>query len=83
MIDKEDNLIKTAIAEGDEIFFKILDEHPVLDEHDPRRTAMIFSIMTNCIVHLHLMGWRERELVKEVFDHCEVARDIADENDDE
>ena len=76
MIDKEDNLINIAIAEGDEIFFKILDEHPPLDQDDPRRTAMIFSIMTNCIVHLHLMGWSERELVKEVFDHCEIARDI-------
>jgi hypothetical protein len=83
MIDKEDNLINTAIKEGDEIFFKILDEHPVLDEHDPRRTSIVFSIMTNCIVHLHMMGWSEQQLVNEVFDHCEIARRIAREDSDE
>jgi hypothetical protein len=74
MIDKEDNLINTAIKEGDEI---------VLDEHDPRRTSIVFSIMTNCIVHLHMMGWSEQQLVNEVFDHCEIARRIAREDSDE
>ena len=82
MIDKEDNLIKIAIAEGDEIFFDILDEHPVLDEHDPRRLAIVLSIMTNCLVHLHLHGWSEQELVNEVFDHCKIARSILDENEE-
>jgi hypothetical protein len=79
MTDKEDNLIKIGTAEGDEIFFKILDDHTPLDKDDPRRTAIIFSIMTNCIVHLHIMGWTERELINEVFNHCEIARDITDQ----
>jgi hypothetical protein len=77
--NKEDNLIKIAIDEGDNIFSEILDNNPELDKDDPRQTAIILSILTNCIVHLHLRGWTERELINEVFDHCNIARDILDD----
>jgi len=80
MIDKEDNLIKIATEEGDNIFFEILKNHPELDKNDPRQTAIIFSIMTNCIVQLYGRGWTERELINEVFDHCAIAREILDED---
>jgi hypothetical protein len=76
MLNKEDKLIKIAIEEGNEIFFNIIDQHPPLDEEDPRQTVMLLSILTNCMVHLHLHGWSERELVNEVFDHCKLAREI-------
>lgn len=80
MIDKEDKLIKVGIDEGNEIFFKILDDYPELDEDDPRRGAVLLSLMTNCVVQLHLSGWNEKSLVNEVFDWCKIAREIIEED---
>ena len=79
MADKEDNLINVALDESNDIFFKILDDYPELDSQDPRRTAVLLSLMTNCIIQLYGRGWTERELVNEVFDHCEIARNILDD----
>lgn len=73
---KEDKLIKIGIDEGNNIFFDILDNYPELDKNDPRQTSVLFALMTNCIVHLHISGYTEKELVNEVFDHCKLARDI-------
>lgn len=78
-MNKEDTLIEVGIKEGDEIFFKILDDYPFLDEDDSRQTAVLFSIFTNCIVRLHINGWNEQQLINEVFDHCKIAREILDE----
>ena len=78
-MDKEDNLIKFGIEEGNKIFFKILDEYPELNDKDPRQSAVLLSLMTNCIVRLHMTGWSEKSLVNEVFNHCEIARDIMDD----
>jgi hypothetical protein len=78
-MSKEDKLIEVGINEGNNIFFKILDDYPELNNEDPRQSALLLSLMTNCIVRLHIMGWSEKDLVKEVFDHCEIARDILDD----
>ena len=78
--DKEDNLIEYGIAYADTVFIKLLEDHPVLDENDHRSDSIIFSLMTSCIQRLHLRGWSEKELVNEVFDHCEIARDLWNEN---
>jgi hypothetical protein len=83
MIDKEDNLIKIGIEEGNEIFFKILDDYPELEEKDPRRGAVLLSLMTNCVVQLHAMGWSEKNLVNEVFDWCKISRELLDEDEEE
>lgn len=83
MADKEDKLIQIGIDEGNEIFFKMLDDYPELDEKDPRRGAVLLSMMTNCVVQLHLSGWSEQNLVNEVFDWCQIARDIVDQDDTE
>lgn len=83
MIDKEDKLIQVGIDEGNEVFFKILDDYPRLDKEDPRREAVLLSIMTNCVVQLHAMGWPEKKLVNEVFDWCEIAREMFEEDDEE
>lgn len=82
MTDKEDKLIQVGINEGNEIFFKILDDYPELDEKDPRRGAVLLSMMTNCVVQLHLSGWSEKSLVNEVFDWCKIAREIVEEDDE-
>lgn len=81
MTDKIQNLIDIALAEGDEIFFKLLDQCPEINEDDPRRTAMLLGFMTNCIVQLHARGWSERDLINEVFTHCEIARNIMEDGD--
>jgi hypothetical protein len=83
MDKKIDNLIEVGIEEGNEIFFKILKEYPELDENDERKESLILSLMTNCIVQLHMRGWSEKNLVNEVFDWCEIARDLMDEEDGE
>lgn len=83
MEDKDQNLIDVGIEEGNQIFFKILDEYPILDENDGRRLSVLLSLMTNCIVQLHLNGYSERMLIDEVFHWCEVARDLMDSDDDE
>jgi hypothetical protein len=74
MINKEDNLIKASMDEGNDVFFDILENYPVLDKDDCRRSAVLFAVMTSCIGYLHLEGWSEQQLVNEVFDHCELAR---------
>jgi hypothetical protein len=82
-MSKEDNLIDVGINEGNEIFFKILEDYPQLNDNDPRQSAVLLSLMTNCIVRLHIMGWNEKSLINEVFDHCEIARDIIDDIEEE
>lgn len=79
MFDKEDNLIKVALDEGHEIYFDICESHPQLDENDHRREVILFAIMTCCIGHLHANGWSEKALVNEVFDHCQMTRDLFDD----
>ena len=80
---KEDRLIKVGIDEGTELFFKILEDYPELDEDDPRQGAMFFSLFTNCIVRLHHKGWSERELINEIFTWCKFARDIDNDEDED
>lgn len=78
MTTPEDRLIQVGIDAGNEIFFKMLDDYPELDEKDPRRGAVLLSMMTNCVVQLHLAGWSEQSLVNEIFNWCRVARNIID-----
>lgn len=74
--DIEDNLINIGIKEGDDIFFKIMDQYPKLDDKDLRRQAVLLSLMTNAVEQLHASGWSEQALVNEVFEHCKIAQDI-------
>ena len=82
MPNKEDNLINIGIKEGDDIFFKILNQYPELDDKDLRRGAVLLSLMTNAVVQLHASGWSEQALVNEVFDHCKIAQDIMNEDEE-
>ena len=78
-----DNLVNAGIQEGDDIFFKILKDYPEINDDDPRRLCILSRIMTNCIVQLHLNGYTEQELVNEVFDWCEIARNLLNEEEDD
>ena len=80
---KEDNLINIGLNEGNDLFFKILEAYPELDDLDPRQGAMFFSLFTNCIVRLHQKGWNERELINEIFTWCEIARDMDNDEDED
>lgn len=82
-MDKEDRLINIGVEEGNNIFFKILDDYPQMDKNDPRQVAILLSLMTNCVVQLHIRGWSEQDLVNEVFDHCKIAREIIEDDEDE
>jgi hypothetical protein len=70
----EDTTMNIGFEYGDEIFLKVLEDFPELDEHDMRRSSLLLCLMTNCIQYLHTNGWTEKLLVREVFDHCEIAR---------
>ena len=83
MKNPEDNLIKIGIEEGNQIFYKILEDFPKIDSDDPRLCSVLLSLMTNCVVQLHLHGYSEKELVNEVFDWCEIARNLFDKEDEE
>ena len=76
----ENNLIEYGIEYADRVFVKLLEDHPVLDDNDHRSDSIMLCMMTNCIQRLHLRGWTEQELINEVFDHCENARRIREEN---
>jgi hypothetical protein len=78
-MDKEQNLIDVALEEADELFFKILEEYPELDNQDPRRSAILLGLMTNCIVQLRLRGWSHKELINEVLDYIDCADRIDQE----
>lgn len=82
-MDKIDNLIKVATDEADAMFFDLLEQYPELDADDPRMSAVLMSMMTNCIIQLHARGFTERDLVNHVFDFCELSRQIQDDIDDE
>jgi hypothetical protein len=79
----ENATIDFGCEEGDRIFLSIIKDYPELDENDCRRSTIIFSLFTNAIQYLHATGWSEKSLVKEVFDHCEIARDMIDEDDEQ
>lgn len=81
-MNKEDNLIHTAIAEGDAVFLELLKDYPQIDENDHRQETFLLCLMTNCIARLHILGWQEKELVNEVFDWCQKGRDWQDEDTD-
>ena len=83
MKDKQDQLINYGTAEADKIFLKILVDYPELDENDLRRSSLIFAMFTNCVQYLHMKGWSEKELINEVFSHCETAREYDYDEDDE
>jgi hypothetical protein len=82
MKSTEDRLIDVGIEVGDDIFFQLLDDHPQLDKNDPRQDAMIYRIMYNCVVRLHLLGWSEVQLMRNVLDAIEVAKDIDSDGED-
>lgn len=82
MKSTEDRLIDVGIEVGDDIFFQLLDDHPQLDKNDPRQDAMIYRIMYNCVVRLHLLGWNEVQLMRNVLDAIEVAKDIDSNGED-
>lgn len=82
MKSTEDRLIDVGIEVGDDIFFQLLDDHPQLDKNDPRQDAMIYRIMYNCVVRLHLLGWSEVQLMRNVLDAIEVAKDIDSNGED-
>jgi hypothetical protein len=71
----EDVLIDFGNREGERILNDIFNEYPVIDDNDIRRDVIIFYLFTSAIQILHSVGWNEKELVREVFDHCEIARD--------
>jgi hypothetical protein len=79
-MNKEDNLIHSAIEEADDLFMQILNDYPQLDDDDHRQDTFLLCLMTNCISRLHVLGWSERELVNEVFDWCKKAREWQDEH---
>ena len=81
-MNKEDNLIHTAIKEADEIFLQLLEDYPQIDADDHRQETVLLGMMTNCIARLHILGWTERELVAEVFDWCQKGREFRDDNAD-
>jgi hypothetical protein len=78
-MNKEDNLIHTAIQEADAIFLQMLADYPQMDEEDHRQETVLLGMMTNCIARLHILGWGERELCNEVFDWCQKGREFRDE----
>jgi hypothetical protein len=81
-----DNLIDYASHAGARIVREIIQDHPQLDSEDIRQRVILFSVFVNTIQRLHLQGFTERDLVAEVFEHCELARFIAsmdDETDDD
>lgn len=75
-MNTQDNLIDTAMKEGAEIFFAILDQYPELDDNDSRRTTVMLSLYTNTIIQLRARGFTERELVNMVFDYCDISDDL-------
>ena len=79
MKDKEQNLINTMIEEGDELFLKLLDDYPILENNDHRQETLLLNLMTNCVSRLHLLGWTEKDLCNEVFDWCAIARSWQEE----
>ena len=76
----EDNLIEYGIDYADMVFTKLLKDHPILDDKDHRSDSIMMAMMTNCIQRLYLRGWTPQDLVNEVFDHCEIAQQLYDEN---
>jgi len=70
----EDATIDFGLDEGDRIFNAILDDYPELDENDHRRSSIMLNLFTQTAQYLHVAGWTEKELVNEVFDHCEIAQ---------
>lgn len=72
----ENARINFAMNEAD----KILDD--VWSNNNPNydHGAVIFSLFIDCIHYLTLMGWTERDLINEVFDHSE---DPMEEEDDD
>ena len=79
----EDATIKFGCEEGDRIFNKILDDYPELDENDLRRTTIVLGLLTNAAAYLHLDGWSLQTLVNEVFDHCRMAQEWQDKEEDD
>jgi hypothetical protein len=75
-----DNLIDYAAHEGAAIVRQIVADHPELDPEDVRQRVILFSVFVNTIQRLHLQGFSERDLVSEVFEHCELARFIESMN---
>ena len=79
----EDATIKFGCAEGDRLFNKILADYPELDENDLRRTTIVLGLLTNAAAYLHVDGWSIQSLVNEVFDHCRMAQEWMDTDEDE
>lgn len=64
-----------GILEAERIFKKIVDDFPELDEYDERQSMIVFALFAYSIQYLHDIGWSEKELINEVFDHCQIARE--------
>jgi len=79
-MNKQDNLIHTAIEEADALFMQMLNDYPQIDSEDHRQETVLLGMMTNCVSRLHILGWSERELVAEVFDWCQKGRDWREEH---
>lgn len=82
-MQSRDRLIDYAAHEGAAIVRQIVADHPELDAEDVRQRVILFSVFVNAIQRLHLQGFSERELVSEVFEHCELARFIQAMNNPE
>ena len=59
--------INFAMSEAD----RICDEVWSTEQDNYDHGAVIFSLFINSIHYLTLLGWTERELINEIFEHSE------------
>ena len=73
-------LIRVAFDESNAIFFKILDDYPELNEDDPRRIAVLFNLLSNCVIQLHMAGCSEERFNEIIEQDCIIAREIMSDD---
>lgn len=78
----EDALIEYGMNLGDRIMCRIIDDHPQLDDSDIRQETVIFSLFVYCCQYLYMNGWTERQLMREVNDHCEIIDKKAEDKEE-
>lgn len=75
----QDMLIKVGINAGEEIFNKILEQYPELDDSDVRQTAVVQSLLIECICYMYYSGTSQKFLHATVEFWC---RRCDEENDE-
>lgn len=75
---KDDNLIEIGIQEAGRILCKVIDDFPEMDEEDIRLETTMLALFVYTCEYLYRTGYTEKDLVVEVFDHCEIARKEMD-----